>query len=99
MSENTPELESRLREHGETLGEDVSRTAQHARNAAAEMASKAKDTLRDYGQQGYQYATEHGRELKERSESYIHQNPWYAIGIALGVGLLVGMLVRSGSRD
>jgi ElaB/YqjD/DUF883 family membrane-anchored ribosome-binding protein len=30
------------------------------------------------------------------TDEYVHKNPWQAIGVAAGVGLLVGMLISRG---
>jgi len=30
------------------------------------------------------------------TDEYVHENPWKAVGIAAGVGLLVGMLISRG---
>lgn len=30
------------------------------------------------------------------TDEYVHDNPWQAIGVAAGVGLLVGMLISRG---
>lgn len=30
------------------------------------------------------------------TDEYVHDNPWQAIGVAAGVGLLVGMLITRG---
>lgn len=34
------------------------------------------------------------REVTEASADYIRQNPWHAISISAGIGLLAGMLFR-----
>ena len=32
------------------------------------------------------------KELAEVTDAYVHENPWTAIGMAAGVGLLIGLL-------
>jgi len=39
-------------------------------------------------------ARQHIREVNESSVDYIRQNPWSAIGISAGIGLLVGVIFR-----
>jgi ElaB/YqjD/DUF883 family membrane-anchored ribosome-binding protein len=34
------------------------------------------------------------REAAEATEAYVRDNPWNAIGIAAGVGLILGLLIR-----
>ena len=33
------------------------------------------------------------RQTAHATDEYVHQNPWRAVGIAAGVGLLIGLLV------
>lgn len=33
------------------------------------------------------------REVAKATDHYVHENPWKSIGIAAGVGLVVGMLI------
>ncbi len=36
------------------------------------------------------------REAARVTDEYVHDNPWRAVGIAAGVGLVVGMLISRG---
>jgi len=36
---------------------------------------------------------EKGREIARTTDDYVHENPWTSIGIAAGVGLLLGIVV------
>lgn len=36
------------------------------------------------------------RQAANATDEYVHDNPWRAVGIAAGVGLLVGMLISRG---
>jgi ElaB/YqjD/DUF883 family membrane-anchored ribosome-binding protein len=44
-------------------------------------------------QKGIRAARQHVREVNESSVDYIRQNPWSAIGISAGIGLLVGVIL------
>jgi ElaB/YqjD/DUF883 family membrane-anchored ribosome-binding protein len=33
------------------------------------------------------------REAAQKTNAYVHDNPWPSIGVAAGVGLLVGLLI------
>lgn len=33
------------------------------------------------------------REAARVTDAFVHDNPWYAVGIAAGAGLIVGMLI------
>jgi len=36
------------------------------------------------------------KEAAKVTDEYVHQNPWKAVGIAAGVGLVIGMLISRG---
>ena len=38
-------------------------------------------------------AIETGKELAEKTDDYVHENPWRAVAISAGVGVLVGLLI------
>ena len=37
--------------------------------------------------------TLHSREAAKATDQYVHQNPWQSIGVAAGVGLVLGILL------
>ena len=58
--------------------------------ARAEVSIRAaRDALAEAGEE----AVERTREAVESADEYVHENPWTAIGIAAGVGLVVGLLL------
>lgn len=38
-------------------------------------------------------AMEHGRQAAQATDQYVHQNPWTAIGVSAGIGVLIGLLI------
>lgn len=36
------------------------------------------------------------REAAKATDDYVHENPWRAVGVAAGVGLIIGMLISRG---
>ena len=38
-------------------------------------------------------ALETGKEIAEKTDDYVHENPWRAVAISAGVGVLVGLLI------
>jgi len=36
------------------------------------------------------------REAAKVTDEYVHENPWKAVGIAAGAGLIIGMLISRG---
>jgi ElaB/YqjD/DUF883 family membrane-anchored ribosome-binding protein len=37
---------------------------------------------------------EKGKKAVRATDDYVHEHPWQAIGIAAGVGVLVGLLIN-----
>ena len=62
--------------------------AQARENFRARMLS-AKERLGDVSQQ----AAEQGRKVAIEADRYVHGNPWTAIGVAAGLGFVVGAVL------
>jgi len=56
--------------------------------AEASLAS-AKKKLEDL----HEDIVEKGREAVKATDDYVQENPWKAVGIAAGIGLVIGLLV------
>lgn len=39
---------------------------------------------------------ERTKEAAKATDEYVHENPWKAVGISAGVGLIIGMLISRG---
>jgi ElaB/YqjD/DUF883 family membrane-anchored ribosome-binding protein len=79
------DVESLLRQAGAASGEQ----AQHLRERAAEALHRAKLRLHE-AQAG---VTESTKAAARATDNWVHDNPWGAVGIAAGVGFLIGLLV------
>lgn len=66
-------------------GEKVS----EARARAEDSIRMAKEALGEMGEE----ALERTREAAASADEYVRANPWQAVGIAAGIGLVVGMLL------
>ena len=67
-------------------GEKVS----NARSRVEESIRAAKEGISDAGH----LAAEHTREAAKAADDYVRENPWTAVGIAAGVGILIGVLIN-----
>jgi len=79
------DLEELLRATASQAGEKVSamrEKMQENLHRAKIKLSEAEDVLLDKGKQAARVTDE-----------YVHDHPWRAVGIAAGVGLLVGLLI------
>lgn len=59
------------------------------RERLQEHMHKAKDRLADTKD----VVVVKTKEAARATDEYVHDNPWHAVGIAAGVGLIVGMLI------
>jgi ElaB/YqjD/DUF883 family membrane-anchored ribosome-binding protein len=94
MADNMADAGTRMGEKADQAVSSAKDMAGRAKEVASNYAGKAKE----YAQHGYEYAADKTSKAKESAQGYIEDNPWYAVGIALGVGVLLGMLMRGGSH-
>ena len=64
-------------------------TASQTADKVAEARARAQAAVA----QARSAAIDHGKEAARTADQYVHENPWTAIGISAGVGLLVGLLI------
>lgn len=67
-----------------------SETISSIRNKALETISGAKESLSNL--EGT--LSEKAKVLSEGADDFVHRNPWEAIGVAAGLGLLIGLFIR-----
>ena len=79
------DAESLLRATAAQTGDRV----EEIRARAEETVRQAKARLANVEEQ----ALERARELAGDADQYIRGNPWQAVGIAAGIGLLLGLLM------
>ncbi|MDD2720275.1 MAG: DUF883 family protein [Gallionella sp.] len=73
-------------------GEKISDKVSVARERVQESLVSAKARLAV----AEEAMLERTREAARATDEYVHENPWRAVGIAAGVGLVVGMLISRG---
>jgi ElaB/YqjD/DUF883 family membrane-anchored ribosome-binding protein len=62
---------------------------QEVRAKAEESLRNAKERLTEIEEE----ALKRAREFADATEEYVRENPWQSVGIAAGVGLLLGVLI------
>ncbi|MDY7577016.1 DUF883 family protein [Herbaspirillum sp. RTI4] len=78
--------------------------AQELFREAAEATGDKAEALRDKGltlleaaivtaQTAQTVALEKGKQVAADTDDYVHANPWRAVAISAGVGLLVGLII------
>ncbi len=97
---NAKTQQEQLQAEFQALIKDSETLLQHAAGLAGEHAEE----LREQIQQNLQRARDtlsasetalraQGSAMREAGEAYVQSNPWQAVGIAAGVGLLLGLLL------
>jgi len=59
------------------------------RERLQEHMHKAKDRLADTRE----VVVDKTKEAARATDEYVHDNPWRAVGVAAGIGLIIGMLI------
>jgi ElaB/YqjD/DUF883 family membrane-anchored ribosome-binding protein len=62
---------------------------QEARARAEQSLQQARTRLSELEQEALRRA----QEMADATEGYVRENPWQSVGIAAGVGLLIGLLL------
>lgn len=65
-------------------------------NAARERIQDSLEAAKARLNVAQEAMIEKTREAARATDEYVHDNPWRAVGIAAGVGLVVGMLISRG---
>ncbi|MDD2915330.1 MAG: DUF883 family protein [Gallionella sp.] len=63
-----------------------------ARERIQDSLAVAKERLADAQEQ----VAEKAKQAARVTDEYVHENPWKAVGIAAGAGLIIGMLISRG---
>jgi ElaB/YqjD/DUF883 family membrane-anchored ribosome-binding protein len=68
---------------------DVSESARSMRERVQQNLSRAKDSLSTM----QATAVEKARAAGHAADDYVHENPWRAIAVGAGAGLVIGLLI------
>ena len=71
-------------------------TAGQAGDKVSEARARAEDSIRmarEALSEAGEEAMERTREAVASADEYVHENPWTAVGIAAGIGLVVGIIL------
>lgn len=82
------DAEELLRATASQAGEKMS----VARERIQENLAAAKERLAEAQDQ----VAAKARQAAKATDEYVHENPWKAVGIAAGAGLIIGMLISRG---
>ncbi len=72
-------------------------TANQGDHKLDELRTKARESLRKVSEhitQSQAALLANGKKAAKATDVYVHDNPWAALGIAGGIGLVLGLLIR-----
>ena len=75
----------------------IKATASHEDGPLSAIRSKALDTLNNAKESFSSMEgtlTEKAKVVAEGADEFVHRNPWEAVGVAAGLGLLIGLFIR-----
>lgn len=89
-----------VRNDMKTLVKDAQELFREASHATGERADELRakglvllDTAMEKAQEVQALALEKGKVAAHTTDEFVHEHPWKSIGIAAGVGLVIGMLI------
>lgn len=82
------------REHLGAAAHDIGDAAAATYNDLREQAKSKTDILRHRADTFLDDASSYAQAYQSETEAYIRENPLQAVGIALGVGFVLGLLIR-----
>ena len=82
----TETLEEVLKSSGDKADEKYIQVKVRAENALKDIKSRIDPAGRSYCKKA--------RQVAERTDYYVHENPWHGVGFGAAAGLVVGLLLR-----
>ena len=99
MSEN-PASRDKLVQDMKVVIADAEDLLRATANQAGEKIAVARERIQDSLHQAKvklaeaeALVTERAKQAARYTDEYVHENPWRAIGVAAGIGLLLGLLI------
>lgn len=86
----------------DTLAEDARALLVATSEVAGEKVAAARNRLHtalERGKEVYGDVKDRAIEGAKASDKFVRTNPWAAVGIAVGVGALIGLILSRRSRD
>ena len=75
----------------------IKATQDHPSETIGNLGNKALETISDAKKKISSFESDLADKAKvvaEGADDFVHRNPWEAIGVAAGLGLLIGLFIR-----
>jgi ElaB/YqjD/DUF883 family membrane-anchored ribosome-binding protein len=89
-----------VRNDMKTLVKDAQELFREASTVTGEKADELRasglvllDRAMEKAQEVQAVAVEKGKVAAQNTDEFVHEHPWKAVGIAAGIGLVIGMLI------
>jgi ElaB/YqjD/DUF883 family membrane-anchored ribosome-binding protein len=76
------------------LTDQAQQTYDKAKRLAADSYAQARQTVTEASRQAQRAASDWTQQTRSSTEAYVREKPWNALGIAAGIGLLIGLFLR-----
>jgi ElaB/YqjD/DUF883 family membrane-anchored ribosome-binding protein len=100
MNTDTPISKDKLVQDLKAVVSDAEELLRATANQAGEKISAARERIQDSMHRAKVKLADaevvmldKTKEVARATDEYVHENPWKAVGIAAGVGFLVGLLI------
>jgi ElaB/YqjD/DUF883 family membrane-anchored ribosome-binding protein len=80
-------------EQARESGRELKQTASELGETARGRLGETFEDLRHRFDETRQVVVDRTREAARATNTYVNENPWIAVGISVGVGLLAGMMI------
>lgn len=87
---NTDETKQSAEELLKSTARNVTELASIATHQLEESLNRSRTKIKEM----QAILSDRTREYAQETDRFIHDKPWNAIGIAAGIGLLIGLLIR-----
>ncbi len=101
MSEDTNSqhhLRAELKHLADTLEEVLNSSAEKSKSELHKIRSKAHDVLastRSHMSDSGERLIQTSREMADRTDDYVRENPWTSVGIGAAIGVVLGIMITS----
>ena len=100
MSADLTNTKDKLAQDLKIIGADVEELFKAFASGAADKAAVAKERLQDHLHSAKikladaeELVIQSSKQAARATDDFVHENPWRAVGIGAGVGLIIGLLI------
>jgi len=96
VDQSVEDIIGEFRDLAASLDDLLAASGNEGSEAIAELKAKAADRLKQARSaigKVERNAVQAAKDVANRSDEYVHENPWTSIAVGAGVGLILGLLI------